>query len=96
MNNELLPIGSVVKLKNGTHRLLIIGKYPTEGQYKKVYHYSAVSYPEGFITEKQIFVFNHGDIKEIYSKGFVDEEYERWNKKLEESLKDIKEILKND
>lgn len=50
-----LPIGSVVLLKNGTKRVMILGylRYRA-GDQTRIYDYCGCTYPEGFISpEKQ-------------------------------------------
>ena len=53
MEEKLLPIGSVVKLKNGQKRLMITGFLQMEqdekGQ-KNIWDYSGCLYPEGMLT----------------------------------------------
>ena len=50
--NGLLPIGSVVLLKNSTKRVMISGvaQVSTDGGDEKVYDYTGVLYPEGFMS----------------------------------------------
>mgnify|MGYP003283420860 CR=1 FL=1 len=62
---QLLPIGSVVLLKNGIKKAMIIGMMQStvdkEGQITD-YDYLGVLYPEGFFDLKSMFFFNHGQI----------------------------------
>ena len=55
MNDKLLPIGSVVLLKEAKKRLMIIGYYPTiiseEGN-TTTYDYSGCLFPEGIIDSE--------------------------------------------
>lgn len=76
---DLLPIGTVVLLKNGEKRLMIAGikQMDTEDATKE-YDYYGVMYPEGHVGENFQYLFNHEDIAEIYFKGFEDEERERF------------------
>ena len=76
---ELLPIGTVVLLKNGKKRLMIAGiKQMDTEDTSKEYDYYGVMYPEGHVGENFQYLFNHEDIAEIYFKGFEDEERERF------------------
>ena len=72
---DLLPIGTVVLLKNGEKRLMIAGikQMDTEDD-TKGYDYYGVMYPEGHVGENFQYLFNHEDIAEIYFRGFEDEE----------------------
>lgn len=72
---DLLPIGSVVLLKDGEKRLMINGIMQTDaGGSGKDYDYMGVLYPEGHIGEGFQYLFNHEDINEIIFRGFEDAE----------------------
>ena len=72
---DLLPVGSIVLLKDGEKRLMINGIMQTDtGGTKKNYDYMGVLYPEGHIGEGFQFLFNHEDINEIIFRGFEDAE----------------------
>lgn len=72
---KLLPIGSVVLLKEGEKRLMIIGILQTDGeQSNKEYDYLGIMYPEGNVGEGFQYLFNHEDIEQIYFHGYEDEE----------------------
>ncbi len=72
---ELLPIGSVVLLKNGKKRLMIHGVKQTDQSSDKEYDYISVFYPEGNMGDDTgLFLFNHSDIEEVIFRGFEDEE----------------------
>ena len=81
--NELLPIGSIVLLKDGEKRLMINGIKQTEvsGDGKE-YDYLGVLYPEGHIGEQFQYLFNHDDINEIVFRGYEDEERKEFLTKL--------------
>lgn len=71
---DLLPIGTVVLLAGGEKRLMIYGIKQTETETKEEYDYIGVVYPEGNMGKGTQFLFNHEQIKEVYFKGFEDEE----------------------
>lgn len=73
---DLLPIGSVVLLKNGTKRVMIFGVKQTDNETGIEYDYISVLYPEGNVGEVGQYLFNHSDIAEIYFRGYEDEERE--------------------
>lgn len=80
---ELLPIGSVVLLKDGKKKLMVFGvKQTDEGGDGKEYDYIGVIYPEGNIGAKFQFLFNHVDIDTIAFRGFENEEREEFIAKL--------------
>lgn len=70
---ELLPIGSVVRLKKGTKRLMVSGVMQTDVDGND-HDYTGVLYPEGNISQETQFLFQHTDIEEIVFKGYEDEE----------------------
>ena len=71
---ELLPIGSVVLLKNAKKKLMIYGIGQTETEKNITYDYIGVLYPEGNMGKGTQFLFNHSDIDQIFFKGYEDEE----------------------
>lgn len=48
---DLLPIGSVVLLKDATKKLVIIGVLQVNAEQNKMYDYLAVPYPEGYLGQ---------------------------------------------
>lgn len=71
---ELLPIGSVVLLKEATKKLMIIGILQVDQDNDKLYDYLAVPFPEGYINEENNFLFDHDDIQEVFFTGFINQE----------------------
>lgn len=93
MEENFLPIGSVVRLKGGQKRLMITGFLQMEqgedGQ-KNIWDYSGCLYPEGMITSENNYVFNHSQIEDVYFTGLIDDEEEEFKKKLKEAVKELK------
>jgi len=93
--NKLLPIGSVVLLKAGVKKLMIIGiKQIKTDENDKEFDYIGVLYPEGFLGNETNFLFNHDDINDIIFTGysnperaeflaFIDEAYKKLENKEE-------------
>ena len=82
--NELLPIGSVVLLKNGTKKVMITGFYTvSEKNPNEVYDYIGCLYPEGIISSDKNLLFNHEQIANIYYNGYVNEEEKEFKQKLQ-------------
>lgn len=48
---DLLPIGSVVTLKEGKKKLMIIGRIQENEKTKKLYDYAGCNWPEGYMDE---------------------------------------------
>lgn len=84
---ELLPIGTVVSLKNGTKRLMIYGIIQTLGDEKKEYDYIGVPYPEGNMGQEYQYLFYHNDVEQIYFRGYEDIERQEFIFNLNEFYK---------
>lgn len=81
---KLYPIGSVVKLRNAEKELMVIGILPTNEDVQ--YDYLAVLYPEGYINDKYVFLFNHNDILEVKYLGYMDSSYQMFRSGLNSML----------
>lgn len=71
---ELLPIGSIVLLKEGTKKLMVFGVRQTDEQSGREYDYVGVVYPEGNLGNDTWFLFDHENIAEVIFRGYEDEE----------------------
>ncbi len=69
---ELLPIGSIVWLKDAKRALMIFGVKQTNQETKVEYDYIGVLYPEGNLGVKSQFMFNHKDIEKVVFRGYED------------------------
>lgn len=81
---NLLPLGTIVKLKD--HEVLdfmIIGYYPVKEDTRQLFEYSSLLYPQGFLNQGQIFMFNSEDIEGVAFKGYSDEESEEYRDGIE-------------
>ncbi|BFH71440.1 hypothetical protein J27TS7_32080 [Paenibacillus dendritiformis] len=81
---KLLPIGSVVRLRNGEKRIMIYGRYQKKVNSELVFDYIACLYPEGNMNPNQAFLFDHDLIEEIYFRGFQDIEELSYNQMLQD------------
>ena len=83
MEEKFLPIGTVVLLKGGKKRVMIIGFCAmAKEQLGKVFDYSGCIYPEGLMASNQTCMFDHNQIEKIFFKGLVDEEETIFKSKL--------------
>ena len=85
MNNnirDLLPIGSVVRLKEGKKKVMVFGIKQTDKATGQEHDYIGVVYPEGNMGEELQFFFAHDSIEEIVFKGFEDKERENFINRL--------------
>lgn len=69
---ELLPIGSVVKLRNAEKKVMIQGIMLNVDE--KYFDYAGVLYPEGFMGEGSQLAFQAEDIETLLFCGFIDAE----------------------
>ena len=85
--NNLLPIGSVVLLKDGTKKVMITGFCVKVQDQDKIYDYCGCLYPEGIISSEQNLVFDHSQIVKLIHKGYLDDEEKQFKEKLAEIVK---------
>lgn len=87
---ELLPIGSVVLLKDGIKKLMITGYMAMDQKSpEKIYDYSGCIYPEGLLSSEQCLLFSHEQISQVFFEGYQAEEF----RMFEEQLKEIQKRL---
>ncbi len=79
----VLPIGTIVTLKNATKRILIVGYLAQENGSNELFDYSGVPFPEGLIDSKKILLFNHKQIATIDHFSVNDEETKMFLTKVE-------------
>ncbi len=80
----MLSIGSIVYLKEGTDKIMILNRAPIlpseESEDEGIwYDYSGCFYPQG-LDPNNVFYFNEENIDEIVFEGFKDEEEVRFQK----------------
>lgn len=81
--NTILPIGSVVKIKNGTHPVMIFGYMQKSSLYPdEMVDYIGVPYPEGNVNIAAQYGFQTTDIREVLFEGYRSAEFEPWEKLL--------------
>src|SRR5699024_4865274 len=88
---DVLPIGSIVRLKNGSVKLMILNRAPLYNKNGVIgyFDYSACIYPTGK-TEEGAYFFNKNDIEKIYFEGYKDEQEELFREKYEEQMQNVK------
>ena len=87
MNIEkYIPIGSVVMLKGGSKRAMVIGFCCLDDK-KKMYDYAGCLYPEGVLSSDKTLLFDHNQIERIYCLGYSDVEEKEFKSKLNEMMK---------
>lgn len=86
IGEKYLPIGTVVMLKGGTKRVMIVGFCAVEGQDSQMYDYSGCLYPEGLLSSNELCLFNHDQIEKVYYVGLAEDEEEKQYKEILKSL----------
>lgn len=81
---NLLPVGSVVKVKELEKKLAIMGILVNNAGVK--YDYIAVPFPEGYIDAEHMYVFNHEDVEKVEYIGFINSEFQIFRRNLAESI----------
>lgn len=73
MNNQILPIGSVVLLKNSTKRLMIVALLQEDGN-GNAWQYAGCYFPEGIKDANSFYLFNNEQISRVFYFGYCDAE----------------------
>ncbi|MDO4466320.1 MAG: DUF4176 domain-containing protein [Bacillota bacterium] len=81
---ELLPLGSIVTLKNGTKRVMIVGRLQNKVGEDTLYDYASVLWPEGVLDSSHFYLFNQENIDCLYHIGLQDSEEFAFRSRLEE------------
>lgn len=80
---ELLPIGSVIRLKGAKKYLMIFGVCQTDSKYKKDYDYIGCIWPEGSIGDKTQVLFDHVNVEEVAFTGMDNEVRQEFIERLD-------------
>ena len=91
----ILPIGSIVYLKDGNQKIMILnrGAVISQNNTQVYFDYTGALYPEG-LNPEQVFYFNREDIDEVIWEGYSDldekryvELYNNWLISIDGSIK---------
>ncbi|MFW3590689.1 DUF4176 domain-containing protein [Staphylococcus caprae] len=83
-------IGSIIYLKEGSQKLMIINRGPIVeiDDQKYMFDYSACKYPVG-VVEDQIYYFNDENIDKVIFKGYTDQDEDRFQEIFEVSKNNL-------
>lgn len=88
MYNGILPIGTVVKLKNMEKRVMIIGYGAKKiDEQDKIWDYIVCPFPYGVVNLQKTLVCNTEDIEVLYAIGYQDAEVLHYCREVAEGLK---------
>lgn len=91
MFQGLLPIGSVVLLKDSVKRVMIIGVCQRgANDPSKIWDYAGVVFPEGYLSSDKVFLFDTNQIGQIYQIGYLDVESLAFKVKADEAIQKLK------
>ena len=86
----LLPIGTVVLLKESTKRVMIYGRLQREVNGNRVWDYIACLFPEGNVNADHSFLFDNEQIESVFFVGCQDEEEMRFQQYLQDTIQQLK------
>ena len=73
MTEELLPVGSIVKIRFSKNKYMILGYYVSDLETKEKYEYVAVEYPIGLININDVSGFPAKYVKKVLYRGLETE-----------------------
>lgn len=87
---KILPIGSIVKLKKGEEKLMIICRVPLYNNEGTIGYldYSGCLYPTGQ-TDQTTYFFNEEDIESVIFEGYRDEAEEEFCRIYEANIESV-------
>lgn|SRR5699024_4758448 len=92
----MLPIGSVVYLKEGTQKVMILSRAPlvtTDEGEQLMFDYAGCMYPSGLEPDNVLY-FNKENIDQIVFEGHRDEQEERWQQLYKRWLEENESKIK--
>ncbi len=91
MLNGLLPIGSVVLIGNSKKKVMIVGVCQKGNKEpEKIWDYTGVIFPEGYLDSEKMLLFNNEQITQIYALGYQDEEQIAFKEKADVAISELR------
>ncbi|MCR4640704.1 MAG: DUF4176 domain-containing protein [Lachnospiraceae bacterium] len=92
MDFELLPIGTVVKMKNSAIPVMIAGYLSVvTGKEDRIWDYSGFIFPNGYNSDEDILSFDHEQIEFVIAYGYRDIQEERFVAQVSEARQELRE-----
>ncbi len=83
----LLPVGSIVLLEGGNHRIMIMGYcQQLMSDTTHIFDYVGCLFPEGYIGADQNFLFDRDQIAKVYHVGYQTDGQFAFVEKMEETI----------
>ena len=92
MYKDLLPIGSIIRIKGGEKKLMICGRIMTRTGSDEIYDYVGCLYPEGIVDPSNVYFFNRDGIEECVWRGYEGEEEMNYRHKVLDLLGELEVI----
>lgn len=92
---KILPLGSVVTLKNGDgSQLMIIARASIiEEKRKEVYYdYGSVLIPQGMLAPEAVYFFNRENVDEVLFYGYENEEEVKFANEYDSMIKNAQVV----
>lgn len=75
MKEQMLPIGTIVKLTDTEHSFMIAGYFPKGAPTPDhIYDYAGFYFPLGYTGTLDVFQFDHKQVEEVIALGYQDKE----------------------
>lgn len=90
MNEEILPLGTIVTLNDSEQPLMIVARMPLTNNLEDetvYYDYGAVLIPQGLVSSDEVLMFNSGQISKVGFRGFIDAVEQDFEKTIPEMKK---------
>ena len=95
MWNGMLPIGSVVVLKDGEIPIMVTGfcqvTLNNEGEPGELYDYVGVPYPAGFTRVDEMVQFDHDAVERVLAIGFINEDMLNYMPRIQEIVDGLRD-----
>lgn len=85
--DEILKLGTVVKISEPEGEVMIIGYYPQDPETGKIYTYLGISPVYGISFKEEAVFFNQDLILEKVFDGYSDEVSDRFRNKISECMR---------
>lgn len=82
ITEDWFPIGSVVNLQDDDGLVLILGYMAQDVQTGRLWDYSGVSFPQGFMGHNEMLMFDRTSIARLFYLGYQDIDYVRYHEML--------------
>lgn len=90
MLKGLLPIGTVVLLKDSSKKVMVIGVCQKQIEEETIWDYAGCIYPEGYLGPEKTYLFNNDQIDKVFAVGYQDEEQFAFKVKADQIMEEIR------